>query len=97
MGGIDLALWDLKARALNVPVYELLGGLNTEIITPYATGFFFTEDDPDSTKYLEEEAEGVLSRKFRALKMKIRLREGSRHQADETGPGAGLGEGRHDG
>ncbi len=71
MGGIDLALWDLKARALNVPVYELLGGRNTAVITPYATGFFFSEDEPDSTKYLEAEVEGVLSKKFRALKMKI--------------------------
>ena len=52
------ALWDFKARALNVPVYELLGGLNTTVITPYATGFFFPEDDPDSTKYLEAERPG---------------------------------------
>lgn len=71
MGGIDLALWDLKARALNVPVYELLGGRNTSVITPYATGFFLNEDDPDATTYLEEEVEEVRSRKFRALKMKI--------------------------
>jgi D-galactarolactone cycloisomerase len=71
MGGIDLALWDLKARAMNVPVYELLGGRNTSVITPYATGFFLNEDDQDSTKYLEAEVEEVKSRKFRALKMKI--------------------------
>ena len=71
MGGIDLALWDLKARALNVPLYELLGGRNTAVITPYATGFFFSEDEPESTKYLEAEVEGALSKKFRALKMKI--------------------------
>jgi len=71
MGGIDLALWDLKARALNVPVYELLGGRNTPVITPYATGFFLNEDDPDATAYLEAEVEEVRSRKFRALKMKI--------------------------
>lgn len=71
MGGIDLALWDLKARAMNVPVYELLGGRNCELITPYATGFFFCEDVPDSTKYLEAEVEEVLSKKFQALKMKI--------------------------
>ncbi len=70
-GGIDLALWDLKARAMNVPVYELLGGRNSPVITPYATGFFFSEDDPDSTRYLEKEIETVLSKKFRALKMKI--------------------------
>jgi D-galactarolactone cycloisomerase len=71
MGGIDLALWDLKARALHVPVYELLGGMNTAVITPYATGFFLNEDDPDATSYLEAEVEEVRSRKFRALKMKI--------------------------
>lgn len=71
MGGIDLALWDLKARALKVPVYELLGGRNCEVIIPYATGFFFGEDDPDSTEYLEAEVEEALGKKFRALKMKI--------------------------
>lgn len=71
MGGIDLAMWDLKARALNVPVYELLGGRNTSVITPYATGFFLNEDDPDATTFLEREVEEARSRKFRALKMKI--------------------------
>lgn len=71
LGGIDLALWDLKARALGVPLYELLGGRNTEVITPYATGFFLNEDDPDATAYLEAEVREALSRKFRALKMKI--------------------------
>lgn len=71
IGGMDLALWDLKARALNVPLYELLGGKNSAVITPYATGFFLNEDDPDSTKYLEAEVEDVLDLNFRALKMKI--------------------------
>lgn len=27
LSGVDIALWDLKARRLGVPVYELLGGL----------------------------------------------------------------------
>ncbi|CAK4020140.1 mandelate racemase muconate lactonizing enzyme family [Lecanosticta acicola] len=27
LSGIDIALWDLKARRLNVPLYELMGGL----------------------------------------------------------------------
>lgn len=27
LSGIDIALWDLKARRLNVPLYDLLGGL----------------------------------------------------------------------
>jgi L-alanine-DL-glutamate epimerase-like enolase superfamily enzyme len=31
VGALDLALWDLKGKALGVPVYELLGGLNRRI------------------------------------------------------------------
>src|SRR5215813_9693052 len=27
LGSLDLALWDLKGKALDVPVYELLGGM----------------------------------------------------------------------
>lgn len=26
LSGIDIALWDLKARRLGVPIYQLLGG-----------------------------------------------------------------------
>ncbi len=34
--GIELALWDLKGKALSVPVYELLGGKFREKIRVYA-------------------------------------------------------------
>ena len=30
VSAIDMALWDIKAKALGVPVYELLGGLCRE-------------------------------------------------------------------
>jgi L-alanine-DL-glutamate epimerase-like enolase superfamily enzyme len=37
MGAIDMALWDLKGKALGKPVHELLGGaVKTEVI-PYAS------------------------------------------------------------
>lgn len=35
LSGIDQALWDLKARALNTPVYQLLGGKCRERIQVY--------------------------------------------------------------
>ncbi|MBC7570075.1 MAG: mandelate racemase/muconate lactonizing enzyme family protein [Spirosoma sp.] len=38
-GAIDMALWDLKGKALGVPVYELLGGATRDYIECYATGF----------------------------------------------------------
>ena len=39
LGALDLALWDIKGKALGVPVYELLGGLSRDYIECYSTGF----------------------------------------------------------
>lgn len=36
LAGIDIALWDLKARKLGVPIYELLGGKVRDKIRCYA-------------------------------------------------------------
>jgi galactonate dehydratase len=38
-GAIDLALWDIKGKALGVPVYQLLGGLARDYVECYSTGF----------------------------------------------------------
>jgi L-alanine-DL-glutamate epimerase-like enolase superfamily enzyme len=37
MGAIDMALWDIKGKALGLPVYKLLGGAVKESIVPYAS------------------------------------------------------------
>lgn len=39
LGGLDLALWDLKGKALGVPVWQLLGGKSRDYVECYATGF----------------------------------------------------------
>jgi galactonate dehydratase len=38
LGALDLALWDLKGKALDVPIYDLLGGMNRNYIECYGTG-----------------------------------------------------------
>lgn len=37
ISAIDIALWDIKGRALGVPIYELLGGSHREKIDAYET------------------------------------------------------------
>ncbi|KAI9872124.1 MAG: hypothetical protein M1823_008254, partial [Watsoniomyces obsoletus] len=36
LSGIDIALWDIKARRLNVPIYSLLGGAVRNKVQVYA-------------------------------------------------------------
>jgi len=36
LSGIDIALWDIKGKALGVPIYELLGGPTRERVRVYA-------------------------------------------------------------
>ena len=44
IGGIDIALWDLKGKAVGLPVFRLLGGTRTEVFT-YATGGYYLENE----------------------------------------------------
>ena len=39
LGALDMALWDLKAKALDVPVWQLLGGRSRDYVECYATAF----------------------------------------------------------
>ena len=39
LGAIDLALWDIKGKALEVPVWQLLGGKTRDYVECYSTGF----------------------------------------------------------
>lgn len=64
MAGIDLALWDIKGKALGLPVWKLLGGGFHKKMRCYASSLF--EDTPAATKDL---AGRMRDRGFDALKL----------------------------
>ncbi len=41
IGGVELALWDILGKSLNVPVYQLLGGKVRDTVRCYANGWFY--------------------------------------------------------
>lgn len=47
LSGLDIALWDLKARKLGVPIYELLGGKLRNKLKVYA---WIGGDRPDDVQ-----------------------------------------------
>jgi galactonate dehydratase len=66
IGALDLALWDLKGKALGVPVHQLLGGLSRDYIECYCTGF------PNPQKLsLKENARACVEYGFRAFRTSV--------------------------
>ena len=63
IAGIDQALWDLKGKRLDVPVYELLGGAARDRIRVYQ---WIGGDRPSE---VADEAAGMVDAGFTALKM----------------------------
>src|SRR6478672_8695038 len=54
ISAIDIALWDIKGKALNVPIYELLGGLVRDKVVCYPhNGGAGAEDGGDITPLVE--------------------------------------------
>lgn len=47
VSGIDIALWDLKGKALGRPVYDLLGGKVRPSVPLYANGWFMGCETPE--------------------------------------------------
>lgn len=66
MSAIDEALWDIKGKALKVPVYELLGGKCRDRIRLYANGWYIGAVNPEDYAGLAKKvvADGYTAMKF---------------------------------
>lgn len=68
--GIEIALWDLKGKALGVPIYELLGGKFRDSVWVYAD----CQVEPSMQfSEIQRVVERVLERGFTALKVDVDL------------------------
>jgi L-alanine-DL-glutamate epimerase-like enolase superfamily enzyme len=63
MSGIDMALWDIKGKALSLPVYKLLGGAFNKEIKAYASVLF-----PDTAEEIKNMVKEFVGLGFSAIK-----------------------------
>ncbi|KAL4991463.1 hypothetical protein BDW68DRAFT_198706 [Aspergillus falconensis] len=63
LSGVDIALWDLKARRLDLPIYQLLGGKLRDKLKVYA---WIGGDRPGD---VEAQARARIAQGFKAVKM----------------------------
>jgi D-galactarolactone cycloisomerase len=71
LSGIDIALWDIKGKTLNLPVYKLLGGAYRQKARVYATGLYEPQNVPNIVDALVEESLGYMKDGFSGMKLKV--------------------------
>ncbi len=67
LSGIDMALWDIRGKAVGWPLYRVLGG-TARPIPAYAGGVSLGYQEPAK---LVDEARALVSQGYRALKLRI--------------------------
>lgn len=70
ISAIDIALWDVRGKAANMPVYKLLGGFR-QTVPAYIAGGYYA--DGKGVKELQAEMASYVETGARAVKMKIGL------------------------
>lgn len=67
LSGIDIALWDIKGKALGVPLFQLFGGFAQEAVRPYASSIPWHVEPAQAV----EEAQIRAREGFNAIKVKV--------------------------
>jgi D-galactarolactone cycloisomerase len=86
LSAVDIALWDIKGKALGAPVYELLGGAFQDPVPVYASSVYWAPPDESA-----RQARAFLDEGFNAFKVKVGLDVSNDIDAllairDEVGP-----------
>jgi L-alanine-DL-glutamate epimerase-like enolase superfamily enzyme len=71
IGALDMALWDIRGKALGRPCWQLMGGSTKEFITPYASLLPTGRTLEDHRRSLLDRAIAAKEAGFRAAKMEI--------------------------
>jgi L-alanine-DL-glutamate epimerase-like enolase superfamily enzyme len=71
ISGIDIALWDILGKSLDVPVWQLLGGRKAERMPAYASGGWAVADE------IGAQLQSYVARGFGAVKMRIGAFDGT--------------------
>lgn len=78
VSAVDIALWDILAKSLNVPVYQLLGGRSRDYVTCFGDAGTLTSEK------CVEAAQGLVERGFRTIRFNPGMAtEGWSQEGDE--------------
>ena len=72
IGGIDIALWDIAGKSMNVPVWRLLGGRKAPAMPAYASGGWA------DARTIGAQLQGYIAKGgFKAVKMRVGVMDGT--------------------
>ncbi len=77
LSAVDIALWDLKGKMLNLPLYKLLGGNKTKIPV-YASGGWTSYSDDR----LVDEIKNMVAQGYKMVKFKVGVEGGTKPLRD---------------
>lgn len=77
LSAVDIALWDLKGKLFDVPLYRLLGGTESKVPV-YASGGWTSYSDDE----LVAEMKGMVAQGYQKIKFKVGVAGGTQPRRD---------------